>query len=107
MAAYTLRFLRAFTPNADPAVLALLLRARAENAWRVLDNPLPGRRHVASDRLTIADISGCGCLFSPDGIGVDWAPHRAIGGRLARVSSAPRRAHAYTPMPGHPRPAAA
>lgn len=102
----TYRFLRMFTANADPAVLAFL-RGRVESAWRVLEAHLAGRRYVVGDRLTIADISLCGYLFWPDEIGVDWAAYPAIGGWLARISAEPRWVHPYTLMPGYPRPAAA
>jgi len=102
----TLRFLRTFTADADPAVLAFL-RGRAEGAWRVLDTHLAGRRYVVGDRLTIADISLAGYLFWPDEIGVDWAAYPAIGDWLARLSAAPRWVHPYALMPGHPRPNAA
>jgi glutathione S-transferase len=102
----TYRFMRMFTADADPAVLAFL-RGRAENAWRVLDTHLAGRRYVVGDRLTIADISLAGYLFWPDEIGVDWAAYPAIRDWLARLESEPRWVHPYTLMPGHPRPAAA
>jgi glutathione S-transferase len=101
----TYRFLRTFTANADPAVLAFM-RARAEGAWRVLDDHLADRRYVVGDRLTIADISLCGYLFWPDEIGVDWGAHPAIRGWLARIEALPRWVHPYALLPGHPRPAA-
>ena len=66
----TLRFMRAFTKNADPAVVAFL-RARADAAYAVLNAHLDGRRYVVGDRLTIADLSLCGYLFWPEEIGVD------------------------------------
>jgi len=99
----TYRFLRTFTAEPDPAVVAFL-RGRAENAWKVLDAHLGGRRFVVGDRLTIADLSLCGYLFWPDEIGVDWAAYPAIRDWLARVSAQPRWLHPYELMPGHPRP---
>ena len=102
----TYRFLRTFTADADPAVLAFM-RTRAEGAWRVLDAHLADRRYVVGDRLTIADISLCGYLFWPDEIGVDWDDHPAIRDWLARLADLPHWVHPYTLLPGHPRPAAA
>jgi len=101
----TLRFLRTFTKDPDPAVLAVF-RKRAEAAWDVLNAHLAGRRHVVGDRLTIADLSLAGYLFWPDEIGVDWAAYPHLRDWLARLAAQPRWMHPYELMPGHPRPAA-
>jgi len=101
----TYRFLRAFTKNADPAVLDVF-RKRAEAAWAVLEAHLANRRYVAADRLTIADLSLCGYLFFDDEIGVDWAAYPGIHRWLGRIQSEPRWAHPYAMMPGHPLPVA-
>ena len=100
----TYRFLRAFTKLPNPAVLDVF-RQRAETAWGVLDAHLEGRRYVAADRLTIADLSMCGYLFFDDEIGVDWNVYPSIRDWLARIRSEPRWAHPYELMPGHPLPA--
>ena len=102
----TYRFLRTFTKNPDPAVLDVF-RKRAEAAWGVLDAHLAGRRYVAADRLTIADLSLCGYLFFDDEIGVDWESYPAVHGWLDRIRAEPRWAHPYKLMPGHPLPAVA
>src|SRR5262249_3189263 len=73
--------------------------------WGVLEAHLAGRRYVAADRITIADLSICGYLFFDDEIGVDWEDYPAIQGWLGRIKSEPRWAHPYQLMPGHPRPA--
>jgi len=99
----TLRFLRAFTQNTDPAVIAFLA-GRAETAWGVLNAHLAERSFVAADRLTIADLSLAGYLYFPDEIGVDWATFPHIRDWLARIASQPRWRHPYQLMPGHPRP---
>jgi glutathione S-transferase len=99
----TLRFMRAFTKNADPAVVAFL-RARADAAYAVLNAHLDGRRYVVGDRLTIADLSLCGYLFWPEEIGVDWSVHPALRDWLERIRAAPRWVHPYALMPGHPLP---
>jgi glutathione S-transferase len=101
----TYRFLRAFTKNADPAAVDVF-RKRAEAAWDVLEAHLGGRRYVAADRLTIADLSLCGYLFFDDEIGVDWSAYPGIRAWLARIQSEPGWAHPYALMPGHPLPAA-
>src|SRR5215470_11454339 len=46
----TYRFLRAFTKDADPAVLKVF-RTRAETAWSMLDAHLAGREYVVGGRL--------------------------------------------------------
>ena len=101
----TLRFLRTFGKDPDPAVLAFL-RTRAETAWGVLDAHLAGRSYVVGDRLTIADLSLCGYLFWPEEIGADWNALPNIRGWLARIQEEPRWVHPYKLMPGHPLPGA-
>ena len=101
----TYRFMREFVQDADPAVMAEF-RRRAESAWGVLDAHLEGRRYVAADRLTIADLSLCGYLFWPEEIGVDWDAYPNVRDWLARIRAEPRWVHPYELMPGHPRPEA-
>ncbi len=98
----TYRFMRTFTRNADAAVLAEF-RKRAEIAWAILDAHLDGRRYVAANRLTIADISLCGYLFWPEEIGVDWDRYPHLRDWLARIRDEPGWVHPYALMPGHPR----
>jgi glutathione S-transferase len=101
----TYRFMRKFAATPDPNVVAEF-RKRAETAWGVLDAHLAERTFVASQRLTIADISLCGYLYWPDEIGVDWsATHPAIARWLDRIRQHPRWAAPYSLMPGHPLPA--
>ena len=100
----TYRFMRTFTKDPDPAVLEVF-RKRAEAAWRVLEAHLEGRRYVAADRLTIADLSICGYLFFDDEIGLDWEDYPAIHRWLGRIAGEPRWVHPYKLMPGHPLPA--
>ena len=102
----TYRFMRTFTEDPDPAVLEVF-RKRAETAWGVLDAHLAGRRFVAADRLTIADLSICGYLYFDDEIGVDWADYPNVRAWLGRIQSEPRWAHPYKLMPGHPLPSRA
>ena len=99
----TLRFMRTFTKNPDPAVIAEF-RRRAEGAWAILNAHLDGRSFVVGERLTIADLSLAGYLFWPEEIGVDWDDHPHIRDWLARLRAQPRWMHPYALMPGHPRP---
>jgi glutathione S-transferase len=100
----TLRFLRTFAPNPDPAVVAEFAK-RAETAWGILDAHLADRRFVVADRLTIADISLCGYLFWPAEIGVDVGRYPNLAQWVARIAAEPRWSHPYQLMPGHPLPA--
>ena len=97
----TYRFLRAFTKDADRAVMAEF-RKRAEDAWSVLDAHLAGRRYVVDDRLTVADLSLCGYLFFDDEIGVDWSDYPHLRDWLARIRDTPRWKHPYALMPDGP-----
>lgn len=99
----TLRFMRSFSKDPDPAVVAEF-RRRAEAAWTVLNAHLDGRSFVVGDRPTIADLSLAGYLFWPEEIGVDWDDHPHLRDWLARLRDQPRWVHPYALMPGHPRP---
>ena len=101
----TYRFMRTFVHNADPAVMAEF-RKRAEAAWGVLNAHLAGRAWVASDRLTIADLSICGYLFFDDELGIDWSAYPNVQSWLAAIKAEPRWKHPYDLMPGHPLPTA-
>jgi len=100
----TFRFMRAFSKDPDPAVLAEFGK-RARAAWGVLDAHLASRAYVVGERLTIADLSLCGYLFFDDEIGVDWGEFPNIRAWLDRLRAEPRWKHPYQLMPGHPRPA--
>jgi len=101
----TYRFMRQYVRDPDRAVMAEF-RRRAESAWDVLNAHLEGRRYVAADRLTIADLSLCGYLFWPEEIGVDWDAYPNVRDWLERIRGEPRWVHPYALMPGHPRPGA-
>jgi glutathione S-transferase len=99
----TYRFMRAFTTDARPDVLAEF-RQRAEGAWRVLDTHLAGRTYVVGERLTTADLSLCGYLWFDAEIGVKWEAFPHLQRWLARIAALPGWKHPYALMPGHPRP---
>ncbi len=101
----TYRSMRQFVKEPDQAVMAEF-RQRAEYAWGVLNAHLQGRRYVAADRLTIADLSLCGYLFWPDELGVDWDTYPNVPDWLERIRAERRWVHPYALMPGHPRPEA-
>jgi glutathione S-transferase len=94
----TYRFLRALAKDPNPVAVEEF-RKRAEVAWGIVDRHLTGRRFVAVDRLTIADISMCGYLYFDDEIGVDWNRYPAIRDWLARIRAEPRWKHPYDLLP--------
>ena len=98
----TYRYLRTFAADADAAVIAEFGK-RARTAWGILDAHLQGRRYVAADRLTIADLSLCGYVFWPEEIGVDWDRYPHLRDWIERLRSEPGWKHPYELMPGHPR----
>ena len=98
----TYRYLRTFAADADAAVIAEFGK-RARTAWGILDAHLQGRRYVAADRLTIADLSLCGYVFWPEEIGVDWDRYPHLRDWIARLRDEPGWKHPYELMPGHPR----
>jgi glutathione S-transferase len=102
----TYRFMRMFAPKTDPAVVAEF-RKRAETSWKILDTHLSGRKYVAAERLTIADLSICGYLFWDDELAVDWAQYPNLRDWLGRIRGEPRWKHPYKLLPGHPIPAKA
>ncbi|GGJ37049.1 glutathione S-transferase family protein [Neoroseomonas lacus] len=97
----TYRFLRAFTPDAEPAVLAWL-RRRIDDFLGILEAHLRDRAFVAGDAPTVADISMVGYLMFPKHeAGYDLpASHPAIGAWLGRVAALPGWQAPYELLPG-------
>ena len=97
----TYRFMRAFTPSPDPAVLAFLKR-RLDDFLGILDNQLRERPFVVGARPTIADISMMAYLsFPADEAGYDLAAsHPAIAAWLARMAALPGWQAPYDLLPG-------
>lgn len=97
----TYRFMRTFTPKADPAVLAWHL-ARVKDFLGILDAHLATHGFVACDRVTIADISMCAYLSYPvDETGIDLAAtHPGIHAWLERLRAVPGWASPYDLLPG-------
>lgn len=99
----TYRFLRVLAQNPNPVAVEEF-RKRAESSWKILDTHLMGRRYVAIDRMTIADISACGYLFFEDELDVDWNQYPNLRDWLQRIRSEPGWKHPYDLLPGHPIP---
>lgn len=102
----TLRFLRQFAKTGETPVTAFF-EARAKSALAILDKHLEGRRFVAADRPTTADLSLSGYLFWPEEIGIDFTPYSNIARWLDAIRALPGWVHPYELMPGHPLPAKA
>jgi glutathione S-transferase len=98
----TYRFMKAFGPAVpDPAVMAWL-RARLDNAFRIVEKHLEGRAFMVGNAATIADLSLCGYLYYPvEESGYEVAAHYPnIGAWLGRVQAVPGWAQPYDILPG-------
>lgn len=97
----TYRFMRTFTPKADPAVMSWHL-ARVKDFLGILDTHLAAHDFVACDRLTIADISMCAYLSYPsDETGIDLAiAYPRIAAWLKRLTATPDWRAPYDLLPG-------
>lgn len=97
----TYRFMRTFTPKADPAVMAWHL-ARVKDFLGILDAHLAANDFVACGRVTIADVSMCAYLSYPtDETGIDLAiAYPNIASWLKRLSNVPGWKPPYDLLPG-------
>ena len=98
------RFLKNFAkPPGDPAVLTFL-KGRIDGNLAIVNNRLTGRRFLASDKPTIADVSMTAYLYyPPEEFGFDIAKdYPAIGAWLERVKALPGWKSPYDLMPGFP-----
>ena len=97
----TYRYLRAFTPSPDAAVLAFL-RHRLDDFLGILDRHLRDRPFVAGDQATIADISLMAYLSFPSHeSGYDLAVgHPDVAAWLARMAALPGWRAPYDLLPG-------
>lgn len=95
------RFMTLFLPeekrNAD---VNGFLMGRAKAALKTLDARLEGRDFVATDRLSIADLSCAGYIWFLDELGMDTPPH--VARWRDRIAAMPGWAHPYALMPGAP-----
>ena len=97
----TYRFLRAFTPSPDPAVLKFLCR-RLDDFLAILDKHLRDYSFVIGEKPTIGDISTIGYLMFPKyEAGFDFAvSHLSIAAWLDRISALPGWRPPYDLLPG-------
>jgi glutathione S-transferase len=97
----TYRFLRAFTPSPDPAVLAFL-RRRLDDFLGIVEAQVRDRAFIAGDGPTIADVSMVGYLLFPTHeSGYDLAAtHPALRAWLGRVAALPGWRAPYDLLPG-------
>ena len=97
----TYRFMRAFTPSPDAAVLAFL-RKRIDDYLAILEGHLLRRSFVAAEKPTVADISMVGYLsFPKHESGYDLAAtHPSVNRWLARIGTLPGWRGPYDLLPG-------
>ncbi|MBU4531215.1 MAG: glutathione S-transferase family protein [Hoeflea sp.] len=84
----TFRFMNLFQKKTDDPVTQFM-KARAVNAWKVLEAHMANRDFVATGHPTIADLSLCGYLFWPEQIGMDPHAYPNITAWLDRISALP------------------
>jgi glutathione S-transferase len=97
----TYRFLRTFTRNADPAVLAFL-RGRIDDFLSIVEARVAERPFVIGAEATIADLSMCAYLSYPsDETGYDLATsHPNVHAWLGRISGLDGWQAPYDLLPG-------
>jgi len=97
----TYRFLRTFTPSADPQVLRYL-RKRLDDFLSILEQHVSRNAFAIGDRPTVADFSMMAYLSYPaDETGYDFATsHPAVSDWLARIAALPGWRSAYDLLPG-------
>ena len=98
------RFLKNFAPKApDPAVMTFM-KARIDGALAIVNKRLTGRKFLAAESPTIADVSMTGYFYYPaEEFGFDIAAeHPAIAAWMERMAALPGWKHPYDLMPGYP-----
>lgn len=97
----TYRFMRAFTPDPDSAVLAFLKR-RIDDCLGIAEGHFKTRSFVIGDQPTVADISMTGYLcFPPDESGYDLAAdYPAVSAWIGRIAALPGWKAPYDLLPG-------
>ena len=97
----TYRYLRAFTPNPDPQVLAFL-RRRLDDFLGILETQVGQQAFVVGETASIADVSMIAYLsFPKEEAGYDLAAsHPAIYAWLGRVAALENWRAPYDLLPG-------
>ena len=99
----TVRYQMNFVPEAKRnAEVITFFQARLKSAYAVLEAHLTGRKWLAGEAVTIADLSCCGYLYYPEPFGFDRADWPHIGAWLTRISALPGWKAPYDLMPGSP-----
>ena len=97
------RFQMNFIPqDKRPAEVIAFMQARLKSAFKVLNDHLDGRKWLAGDGLTIADLSCCSYLYYPEPFGFTRADWPNIDAWLDRIAAMPGWKHPYDLMPGKP-----
>ena len=97
------RFQMNFLPEAKrPAEVIAFMQARLKTDYKVLEGHLTGRKWVAGEGVTIADLSCAGYLYYPEPFGFDRAEWPHIDAWLTRISALPGWKAPYDLMPGSP-----
>jgi glutathione S-transferase len=99
MASY--RFMRAFTPSPDPAVLRFMQK-RIDDYLGILTEAVRHQPFLAGGHATIADVSMCAYLsFPPHESGYDLAvTHPVVHAWLQRIAALPGWQAPYDLLPG-------
>jgi len=99
MASY--RFMRTFTPSADPQVLKYF-RKRLDDFLGILETHLQHHDFAIGKRVTVADFSMMAYLHFPaDETGYDFSvSHPAVHAWLGRIADLPGWRPAYDLLPG-------
>lgn len=97
----TYRYMRTFTPSADPQVL-MFLRKRLDDYLGILEQHLQRRAFAIGEQPTVADLSMMAYLHFPaDETGYDFATsHPAVAAWLRRIAALPGYLPAYDLLPG-------
>jgi glutathione S-transferase len=97
------RFQMNFIPAAKrPTEVISFMQARLKSAYTVLNTHLEGRKWLAGETVTIADLSCCGYLFYPEPFGFDRKDWPHIDAWLGRIAALPGWKAPYDLMPGSP-----
>jgi glutathione S-transferase len=95
-----LRFMTNFLPEEKRSADVIgFLRGRSMASLAILEAHLTGRKWIAADEPTAADLSCCSYLFYPEPFGFDRAALPAIDAWLARIEALHGWAHPYDLMP--------
>ena len=93
------RFLMNFLPEEKrPTEVIPFMQGRLKAALKTLNSHLEGRKWIAGNSVTAADLSCCGYLYYPEPYGFDRADWPHIDTWLTRLSEEPGWKHPYDLM---------